>query len=65
MAGSLDDNPPDLLGYRTLNYIVFGRDIARILVSEDSVLTREQMAQQLRDLAHYLDTMPPPECDCE
>ena len=55
MSGSLDDNPPRL--FHDYDYVVLGQDIARIYVSKDGVMTRSQIAAQLRRLAEYVESL--------
>jgi hypothetical protein len=57
MAGSLDDNPPKLFGGDEYEYLVLGQDKARIFVSRDGVMTRRQIAAQLRRLATYIENL--------
>ena len=57
MAGSLDDNPPNLFGTTNYEYIVLGQTLARIYVSRDGVMTRTEIAAQLRRLADYIDSL--------
>lgn len=66
MAGSLDDNPPDLLGGREHNfgpndyqYLVLSRDkslaMATIWLSKEASMTRTEIADQLRRLADFVE----------
>jgi hypothetical protein len=61
MAGSLDDNPPKLFGGREYEYMVLSTattdGAARIFVSQEGVMTRQEIAAQLRRLADYVDSL--------
>jgi hypothetical protein len=61
MAGSLDDNPPKLFGGKEYEYMVLSTDTtdgsARIYVSKEGVMTRLEIAAQLRRLADYVDSL--------
>lgn len=57
MAGSLDDNPPKLLGPNEYEYIVLGDRPAKIYVSRDGTMSRTDIAAQLRRLADYVDSL--------
>lgn len=67
MAGSLDDNPPQLFPNApniAYHYLVLGHDQSRIYVSKESPIGRHAIATQLRRLADYLDTGGDGDCDC-
>jgi len=59
VAGSLDDNPPKLFPTEETEYeyLVLGQDKARIYVSRDGVMTRFDIAAQLRRLADYIESL--------
>lgn len=62
MAGSLDDNPPNLLdGYRTVNHwqwVVVAETPnpggARVYIHDDCSMTNAEIADQLNRLATYV-----------
>ena len=65
MAGSLDDNPPDLLGNRRTygandyQYLILSRDkelaMASIWLSKQATMTLSEIADQLRRLADFVE----------
>lgn len=65
MAGSLDDNPPDLLGTRRTygandyQYLILSRDkdlaMASIWLSKQATMTMPEIADQLRRLADFVE----------
>lgn len=65
MAGSLDDNPPRLDGYRTVNtwqYVVVAETPtpggARVYVNDHCAMTNTEIADQLERLATYVRRLP-------
>lgn len=66
MPGSLDDNPPNLLGDRLhefgpndYQYLILSRDkglaMATIWLSRQATMTRQDIADQLRRLADFVE----------
>lgn len=70
MAGSLDDNPPNLYGDQAIDYdfLVLGRDGgAKVYVAKGKMLDPGDIAGELRKIADHID---PPDghpgiCDCD
>lgn len=65
MAGSLDDNPPRLDGYRTVKawqYVVIAETPkpggARVYVHDHCAMTNSEIADQLERLATYVRRLP-------
>jgi hypothetical protein len=67
MAGSLDDNPPNLLGGTEhtfgaddYQYLILSRDkglaMASIWLSKQATMTRTEIADQLRRLADFVES---------
>lgn len=58
MAGSLDDNPPDILGRTEYQYLLLGKGItgkARMYVSKSLTMTHAEIADELRRLANWIE----------
>lgn len=58
MAGSLDDNPPDILGRNEYQYLLLGKGVmgkARFYVSKSLTMSHSQIADELRRLANWIE----------
>lgn len=55
MPGSMDDNPPVVLGRGDYEYYILRRDQADVRISAGATMSLPQIARELRDIANFVE----------
>lgn len=55
VAGSMDDNPPVVLGRGDYEYYILRRDQADVRISAGATMSLPQIARELRDIANFVE----------
>ena len=55
MAGSMDNNPPVVLGRGDYEYYILRRDQADVRISAGATMSLPEIAKELRDIARFVE----------